>query len=275
MKIQEIKIHQSPIKLKEPFVISLGTMEYANNLIVRIKTDTGIIGFGECSPFLPINGESMETGYIVGQYLAKSLIGQNPLDIEACMLIMDKIIVSNTSVKSAFDIALYDIASQKAELPLYRFLGGENNKTLITDYTVSIGEPKKMAEDAVKIKDRGFQFIKVKVGKSGPKDVERIKAIREAIGKEIPLRIDANQGWSTSEAIATLKALAPFGIQHCEEPIPKWNFMELSKVKEASPIPLWQMNPVLIIVMPNDSLIYQHVILSTLNLENLPEFLKP
>jgi L-Ala-D/L-Glu epimerase len=238
MKIKQIEIYQSPIKLKEPFVISLGTMEFADNLIVIIKSDSGIIGYGECSPFLPINGESMETGFIIGQYLAKQLLGQNPLDIEGCTSLMDKIIVGNTSIKSAFDIALYDIASQHAGLPLYRFLGGKNNKTLITDYTVSIGEPKKMGEDALKIKERGFQIIKVKLGKTGSKDVERIKAIRRAIGNEIPLRIDANQGWSISEAISTLQALAPYAIQHCEEPIPKWNFMELHRIKEASPIPV-------------------------------------
>jgi len=69
-------------------------------------------------------------------------------------------------------------------------------------------------------------------------DVVRIKAIREAVGNEIPLRIDANQGWSVDEAIATLQALGKYDIQHCEEPIPRWNFMQLPKVRQASPIPI-------------------------------------
>ncbi|MFW5759168.1 MAG: dipeptide epimerase, partial [Bacteroidota bacterium] len=238
LKIERIEIYQSRIKLKEPFVISLGLLDYAENVIVVIRTNNGISGYGECSPFMTINGESMDTGFIVGQYLAKVLKGKNPLSIEECSQAMDSVIYGNSSIKSAFDIALYDIASQNANLPLFRFLLGNNNKTLITDYTVSIGDPKKMASDAQKIKDNGFQVIKVKLGESKDKDVERIRLIRETIGGTIPIRIDANQGWDTDEAIQTLNALGIYNIQHCEEPIPRWNFMELSKVRKESPIPI-------------------------------------
>ena len=238
MLIRQIEIYKSQIKLKEPFIISLGKLEYAENVIVIIRTDNGITGFGECSPFKTINGESIDTCFVVGQYLAKGLIGKNPLDIEACTILMNKIIYANSSIKSAFDIALYDVAAQNANLPLYSFLGGKNNKMLITDYTVSIREPQRMAEDALKIKKNGFQVIKVKLGSSGKTDVERIKAIRNAVGDNIPLRIDANQGWSTMEAIETLTALAPFNIQHCEEPIPRWNYMDLPMIRKSSPIPI-------------------------------------
>lgn len=238
MKLTQIDIYKSPIKLKEPFVTSLGLVDHAENVIVRLHTDTGIIGFGECSPYLPINGESMDTCFIVGQYLAKGLIGQNPLNIEQCSLGMDKIIYGNSSIKSAIDIALYDIGAQNEGLPLYHFLGGSNNKSLLTDYTVSIGEPQKMAKDALKIKSRGFKIIKVKLGQSEVMDVERIHLIREAVGTEIPIRIDANQGWGVEEAIQILKALSPYHIQFCEEPIPRWNFMELSKIRKGSPIPI-------------------------------------
>jgi L-Ala-D/L-Glu epimerase len=238
MIIRQIEIYKSPIKLKEPFIISLGRLEYAENVIVLIRTDNGITGFGECSPFKTINGESIDTCFVVGQYLSRGLIGKNPIDIEGCTILMNKIIYANSSVKSAFDIALYDIASQNADLPLYSFLGGRNNKTLITDYTVSLREPQTMADDALKIKKNGFQVIKVKLGSSGKADIERIRAIRNAVGNNVPLRIDVNQGWSTIEAIETLAALAPFNIQHCEEPIPRWNFMDLPKIRKASPIPI-------------------------------------
>ena len=238
MIITQIEIYKAPIQLKEPFVISLGIHEYAENVIVIVRTDNGISGFGECSPFMTINGESMDTCFIVGQYLAKALKGQNPLNIEGCSQTMDAVIYGNSSIKSAFDIALYDIAAQHAGLPLFQFLGGNTKKILITDYTVSIGDPQKMARDAKKIVDNGFQVIKVKLGESKDKDIERIQLIREAIGNAVPIRIDANQGWNTKEAIQALIALEHYNIQHCEEPIPRWNFMELSKVKKQSPIPI-------------------------------------
>jgi len=236
LTISTIELYKLFIPLHVPFVISLGPIHNAENLIVVIRTKEGISGFGECSPFMSINGESVDTCFVVGQYFGQLLKGKNALDIEGCITGMDKLIYGNTSIKSAFDIALYDIASQHAGVPLFEFLGGKNDKEIITDYTVSIGEPEQMALDALKIKSEGYPAIKIKLGKGGKKDVERIRAIREKVGNDIPLRIDANQGWEFNEAIETLQALGEFGIQHCEEPIPRWQFMELPALRKQSPI---------------------------------------
>lgn len=238
LRIRQTELYKLSIPLIEPFSTSLGTEDSANNVLIKIITDEGIVGYGECSPYMPINGETPDTCLVVGQYFAQALKGRDPLKIGKCIKIMDEIIYGNTSIKSAFDMALYDIAAQHAGLPLYKFLGGENNKDIITDYTVSIGEPEKMAADALQIKEKGYPAIKVKLGKEGAKDVERIKAIREKVGNEIPIRIDANQGWKVKEAIETLNALAAYNIQYCEEPIAKWKFMQLKKVRKNSPIPI-------------------------------------
>jgi L-alanine-DL-glutamate epimerase-like enolase superfamily enzyme len=235
--IKSIGIYKLIIPLKEPFVISLGTQYDAESIIVVIKTDDHA-GYGECSPYMSINGESLDTCFIVGQYFAKILKGKNALDIKECVEAMDKTFYGNYSIKSAFDMALYDIASQFEGLPMYKFLGGKNNKTLITDYTVSIGESGKMAENAAAYKQQGFPVIKVKLGESKHRDAERIHLIREAIGYEIPMRVDANQGWDVKTAIATLQELERYNIQYCEEPIPRWDFMRLRKVRKKSPIPI-------------------------------------
>lgn len=237
--ITSIELYKLFIHLKEPFVISLGAVDSAESLIVILRTEDGCTGYGECSPYMSINGESVDTCFIVGQYFANFLKGKDALRIEDRIADMDKIIYGNSSVKSAFDMALYDIASQHAQLPLYEFLGGRKNKTLETDMTVSIGDPHKMQADAVRFKNEGFPAIKVKLGEAKNIDVERIRMIREGIGNEIPLRIDANQGWKTADmAIEVLHALAPYNIEHCEEPILRWRFMELQKVSAASPIPI-------------------------------------
>ncbi len=238
LQISQIEIFKLTIPLKKPFIISLGSISNAQNIIVVIRTDKGLSGFGECSPFMTINGESQETCFVVGQTLAKILKGKDPLDIKGNMELMDKIIYGNSSIKSAFDIAMHDIASQNAGMPLYQFLGGKNNKVLITDYTISIDDPQKMAADAITIKEAGFPVIKVKLGEGKEIDVERIKAIRKAIGKKLPLRIDANQGWDVHTAIKTLQALEKYNIQYCEEPIPRWDFMNLKKIKNKSLIPI-------------------------------------
>jgi len=262
MLITQIEVYQFPVKLKKPFVISLGSFEYAENVVVVIRTDEGLSGFGECSPFMPINGESMETCYVVANYLAKSLIGKDPLNIEACSETMDRTIFANSSIKSAFDIALYDIAAQQAGLPLYAFLGGKNNKILKTDYTVSLNEPAQMVADALEIKERGFQVIKVKLGDDSDKDIQRIQAIREQIGSDIPLRLDANQGWNVDSAIYVLTELAGYNIQFCEEPIPRWNYMELPRISKASPV----------MVMADESCCDHHDAKRLIDLDAAPSF---
>lgn len=238
-RIQSIEIYKLFIPLREPFVISLGPINEVQNVVVLIRTQDGCTGYGECSPYMSINGESVDTCFIVGQYFAKLLKEKDALDITGGMDIMDRTIYANTSIKSAFDMALHDIAAQHAGLPLYKFLGGEKNKQLQTDMTVSIGDPQKMKEDAVRFQAAGFPAIKVKLGETKESDVARIKAIREGIGDAHPLLIDANQGWKTAaNAIDVLQALAPFGIDHCEEPISRHRFMELHQVSMASPIPI-------------------------------------
>ncbi|MDO7854353.1 mandelate racemase/muconate lactonizing enzyme family protein [Hymenobacter convexus] len=237
--IQTIGIYKLLVPLKEPFIISLGPLTAVENIVVVIRTAGGLVGYGECSPFLTINGESVDTCFIVGQYFAPALQGRDALDLAGNLAELDRIIYGNSSIKSAFDIALHDLAAQHAGLPLYEFLGGKNDKILTTDMTVSLGPPAKMQADAVRFQEEGFPAIKVKLGGTLDDDVARIRAIRAGIGMAHPLRIDANQGWHTADhAIAVLQALAEFNIEHCEEPILRQHFMELSRVSAASPIPI-------------------------------------
>ena len=236
--IKKIDLYKLAIPLKQPFIISLGPIYNAESVVVRIETENGLVGWGENSPFLAINGESVDTGIVVGKLFTKYLIDKNALDIAGCIQLMDTIIYGNNSIKSAFDIALYDIAAQHARLPLYMFLGGNISKEIQTDYTVSLNTPELMAQQAIDIKNNGFEIIKVKLGKNGKEDIERIKAIRAAIGNDIPLRIDANQGWQVHEAIETLYALGKYNIQHAEEPIARWSYMHLPSIKLVSPIPI-------------------------------------
>ncbi len=236
--IQSIGIYKSRIRLKEAFVISLGRLEYAENIIIEIRDSSGRTGFGEGSPFRTIHGETLETCFSVGKELAWLLLGKNPLQLEDCKGLMDRFIHGNTTIKSAIDIALHDLAAQHVGVPLYTFLGGEMKHRLFTDYTVSLGPREKMAEDAEKIVRAGFSVIKVKLGESKESDVARIGSIREKVGMQIPIRIDANQGWTRNNALEILEELHPFNIQHCEEPIPRADFMYLPELRRKSRIPI-------------------------------------
>ena len=239
-RIARIDFWPLRIPLRHPFVISLGRLDCAENVAVRIETASGLAGYGECSPFRTINGESVATACAVAADLKTCLLGLDALDIGACVRRMDAVFHGNSSVKSAFDIALHDLAAQAAGLPLHALLGGGRVRTtpLLTDYTVSLGGVDEMAAEAAALAARGFPAIKVKLGGTLDDDLCRVCAVRAAVLRTIPLRLDANQGWSFETAIRLLAQLGGMNIEFCEEPIPRWDFMRLAQVRQASAVPV-------------------------------------
>ena len=236
--ISKIDIFKLNIPLKIPFRIALETITHAENILIRIHTKEGLCGWGECSPYKSIIGETQAGEFAIAPLLAKAILGKSALAIENRLDDLDAAITNNFCIKSAFDMALYDLAAQYAEMPLYRFLGGNNDRALHTDMTIGIDTPDNMAQLALTYHKEGFPAIKVKLGTTLEADVARIKAIREAIGYETPLRIDANQGWTPAIARRTLQALESYQIEHCEAPIPKGDWLVLAQIHQHSPIPI-------------------------------------
>jgi len=202
----------------EPFVIATETCYAAENIFLKVTTDHGITGVGECSPFPMLVGETQDTCFMVGKNLAKISIGKDPRQIQERMNEFDQFIAYNTTIKSAFDMAFHDIAAKEKGLPLYQYLGGMK-KPIQTDLTIGISSPESMAAKAVQFVADGVKTIKVKLGKNGQEDIQRIKLIREAIGYQIGLRTDANQGWDYKTAAAVLNAIEPYNIEFCEQPM--------------------------------------------------------
>lgn len=141
-------------------------------------------------------------------------------EIAVVMERMDNSIYQNTSAKAAVDMALYDLLAQHYKTPLYKLLGGYR-KALTTDITISVNSVADMIKDSLSAVERGFQILKVKVGKDPATDVQRVTAIRDAVGKAITLRVDANQGWTPKEAVRIIRALedANSNIELVEQPV--------------------------------------------------------
>ena len=236
MQISKIEIYKYSIPMV-PFTIATGTMHFAQNLLVRIHTDQGLIGIGECSAFPMIAGETQATCYEMAKDFAALWKNKDPLQIESRMQELDLFTASNYTAKSAFDMALYDIAAQHANLPLYKFLGGQN-RIIETDLTMGIDTPEKMAATAIEFQKNGVNIIKVKLGKKVAEDIQRIKEIRDAIGYQIKIRIDANQGWTFDDAVIALTNLGKYEIEFCEQPMRKWNDELLPQLMAISPIPI-------------------------------------
>lgn len=236
MTITHTTIYRYSIKM-EPFVIATGTMHYAQNVFIRIHTNNGFYGVGECSAFPMIVGETQDTCLVIARAFAKLLKGKNPLDLADRLLDMETFIAYNNTIKSAFDMALHDIAAKAAMLPLYQFLGGEK-RTIETDMTVGIASAEVMTRLAMQYEKDGANILKIKLGKNVTEDVQRIQSIRTAISPATRLRIDANQGWSFDEALYALTAMKDFDIQFCEQPMRTWYNDALPALCRQSPIPI-------------------------------------
>lgn len=234
MKITHTEIYKFSIPM-HPFTIATGTMHYAQNIFLRVHTDAGFYGVGECSAFPMIVGETQGTCFEMAKDFAELWKEKNPLQIEERMDELHALAAMNSTIKSAFDMALFDIASKNANQPLYKFLGGKKKK-IETDLTIGIDTAEAMAKQAIEFKKDGVRIIKVKLGKNADDDIERIKQIRSAVGKKMILRIDANQGWDYETAKTVLKAIAKYDIQFCEQPMRSWNDDILPKLKKKSPI---------------------------------------
>ncbi|MBU6080082.1 MULTISPECIES: mandelate racemase/muconate lactonizing enzyme family protein [Allobacillus] len=241
MRVQNIETHHIKIPLKKPFKTALRTVTVAESVYVKVTLDNGIIGYGEAPPTHVITGDSLHSiDYAINQIYQPLLIGKSIDQLEEIMQIIQQAMIRNTSAKAALDIALYDCFAQQTGLPLYKLLGGYRDR-LETDYTVSVNEPREMADDAQQYIKDGFNLLKIKVGKDEiAKDIERIKAIRDNVGDQPTIRLDANQGWSVKEAIFAIRKMEDLNlnIELVEQPVKYHDLEGLKQVTEHTETPI-------------------------------------
>lgn len=237
MKISKIEIFAAEMPMKVPFKIAIGITTVSRSLFLRVHTDTGLVGIGEANIFTPVVGETLETALAAAPLVARELIGTDPTDIEARVVQMRKRLPGNFTTRSAFDMALWDILGKAANLPLFALLGGRR-RAVLTDNTAGLETPEVMAKRAAGFKARGFQAVKVKLGTDVRTDMARMRAIRAAVGPELTLRVDANQGWSRVDARKALIGLMEFRPELVEQPLVKWDVEGLAELKVHSPIPI-------------------------------------
>ena len=237
LAIDAIDIYRCDIRLKEPMRIATMSSEVAPNVLVRIATNEGLVGWGEASPLHAIVGETQATDCAAARELRPLLLGRNPLEIGSLAGAMERMLPHNTTIRSAFDMALHDIAAQAAGLPLYRLLGGAR-RPLQTDLTIFIGDPEAAGDKAREVLAQGFRIIKTKVGAAPADDLLRLRNIRAAIGEGPGLRIDANQGWTRRQAVDCLRACADLRIEFCEQPVRAGDLAGLRYVSDHAPVPV-------------------------------------
>jgi L-Ala-D/L-Glu epimerase len=220
-----------------PFSIATGTMHFAQNVFIRVHLSNGMYGVGECSAFPMITGETQATCFEMAKEFAALWKNKEATDIVGRLAELDDFTAFNSTIKSAFDMSLHDIASKLANKPLYEYLGGKM-KLLETDLTIGIDTPAGMQEKAIEFVKKGARIIKIKLGKNKNEDIERVKLIRKGASDNAVLRIDANQGWTFEDAADVLTSISQYNIEFCEQPMRAHDDHLLPDLKRISPIPI-------------------------------------
>ena len=209
MKITDIQFGRLCVPLKTPFKTALRSVEQVEDIVVIVNTDTGHVGYGEAPATAVITGDTL--GSILDAirgYIAPRLIGQDIADLNHITHLIQTAMEKNSSAKAAVEIAVHDLWGQLYGAPLYKLLGG-GDPAITTDITISVDYIDKMVADSLAAVERGFESLKIKVGKDIGLDIERVKAIYSAVEGRALLRLDANQGWTAKQAV--------FAMQHLEE----------------------------------------------------------
>jgi L-Ala-D/L-Glu epimerase / N-acetyl-D-glutamate racemase len=238
MKIVRADAIPVELKLKEPFAIANETIEVADNVFIRLETETGLVGWGCSAPDM-VTSETKETVLKSFEFVKRYVIGCDPTRINLLNYILDNVLRGNPSLKASVNLAMYDIIGKMAGMPLFRLLGGYREK-IATSVTIGLNPKELMVKKAKQIVSDGFNIIKIKCGIDIEKDIENILAIRETVGSEIKLRLDANEGYSVEEALRMIKAIEEKGadVEMLEQPTKASYLYSLKEVTHQSPVPI-------------------------------------
>ncbi|HET6491797.1 MAG TPA: mandelate racemase/muconate lactonizing enzyme family protein [Burkholderiales bacterium] len=243
MKITNVHCHRVTIPYRNPYRMAPGETRHKKQIIVVVDTDEGISGVGETGvTLIERGGETQEAIYItIKRYFAPLLIGMDPFDIG---LVIDRLEGFNQGrtgflcAKAAIDHALYDIMGKAVNQPVAKLLGGIHRTQFKVSRSLGVKTPKEMAEDAVRLKSMGYAMLTIKVGFDVKEDIERVAAVRDAVGSGYPLEVDVNGAYNVEVAIPVLRKMERYGIEAIEQPVPWWDLQGMKEVRIALDTPI-------------------------------------
>jgi len=209
------------------------------HVMVKLTSDTEVFGVGEASLLPFFTGETPEgVKLIIDNHLQPVLLDQDPFDLGRIHHTLDRTLPHNSSAKAAVDIALHDLCGKLVNLPVYKLLGGRYHDKIDLTWAIGIKAPSATADDALSAIEKGFKAVKLKIGRDPRRDVEAVAAVRDTIGGSAAVRVDANQGYTPQEAIATIQKLQKYELEYVEQPIPAWDIKGLIRIRNAVPVPI-------------------------------------
>ena len=240
MKIERVDAIPVSLPLAKPIRMAGAEVRIAQNVVVRIRTDAGLTGWGECASSPSFSGETQ--GSIVAAitgFLAPAILGEDPMRREALRAAMDQRLRGNNGAKAAVEIALFDLAGKALGAPVYELLGGRSRHDARLFWHLGNADPGADAREAAARARDGFTFFKLKVGTTTvERDIEAALKVREALGPDGDLSADANQAWSVGEAIRFARGAEPARLLFLEQPVSADDLGGMAAVARACAVPI-------------------------------------
>jgi len=236
MHITEITIGKVRIPLIKPYTPSLRTVDSIEDIVIIIKTDNGLLGYGSATPTQVITGDSQGSIiYALSNIICPKILGKNVLRFNELLFFINNSLERNYSAKAAVEIALYDLLAKKYNMPLYQLLGG-GTPEITTGMSLVLKDLTELITDTKYFIKQGFTNLKIKCGAVGgiDEDLERVVAIRKTVGKNISICIDANQSWSIKQSLKIIKEFEIRGlnISMVEQPIKSYDIDGLKFLRD-------------------------------------------
>lgn len=236
--IKNVTVEPLRAELMQPFRIALGEHKSLENLLFTIECEDGTKGYGEAAIATHITGETIEATKKNLEAIGNEMAGKDPRDYLGIAAGLRGRLSGNKAALAAIEMALLDVLSKRAKVPLWRFFG-DGSERLVTDITIVLSSLKESEENAGRFYEQGFRTFKVKVGTDPQADLERAIAVRRAV-RDSRIILDANQGYSADEALAFLKEAQKSGVRPelIEQPVPKDDWEGLKEVTRSSAVPV-------------------------------------
>lgn len=242
MRIADLRVLQADIPVRRPHMMSFTTLTAVNFVLVRVETADGLVGWGEaaCLGGPTWSEESAESvAATVERYLAPGLVGREATGIEALRIEMARRVQGNPFARAAVEMALWDLNGRALGVPVHRLLGGRVRDRVPLSWSLAVADPEAELAEAREKVALGHRIFKVKTAAHPlARDVERVRRLREALGPDIALRADANQGWDRATALRAIRALEPWQLDFVEQPLPRWDLDGMAELARQVSVPL-------------------------------------
>jgi muconate cycloisomerase len=235
LKIERVEIFGVAMPLVTEYKNAYLAKSMVRSAVVRITATGGAVGYGNIDPTPGYSKESVEDSLnMLQSRLAGLVMGMDPTNVHMIMAKIDPAVDSFLDAKAAIEMACVDLSARVAGMPVYTYLGGAVKERLLFNAWIGILPPDQAAKETLQWKSQGYRSAKIKVGGNIEADCDRIKAIREAVGNDFNLRIDANAGYDADTSIKLARMVAPFNLQLFEQPVPADDIAGMARVRKAA-----------------------------------------